>query len=336
MSLPAAGHKPGLRTAHRPVPTPIVGRKPPAIRTEHPTPMPHKRYLQLLNHYLAPLWPSVLILTALVVSGVALQLAAPQILRSFIDVTQSSLAPDALAPLAALYLAVELLRRAAALGASYIGGLTGGLATNALRADLLRHCLFLDMPFHKRHSPGELVERLDGDVGSLANFFSQFAVRVASDLLLIVGILALLFREDCRVGLVLTAFAALSFATLRAIQPLAVRRRAAAREASAAQMGFLEERLRGTEDIRASGAEAHVLQSADLLARTLLLRQRAADLVSQIAAVAGNFLFAAGTAIGLLVGAVLFTRGEATVGTADRKSVGEGKGAGGGGRRRRT
>jgi ABC-type multidrug transport system fused ATPase/permease subunit len=278
--------------------------------------MPHNRYLQLLTRYLTPLWPGTALLTALVAGGVALQLAAPQILRSFIDVTQTAPSPDAIGPLAVLYLAVELLRRAATLGASYVGAVIGGSATNALRSDLLRHCLLLDMPFHKRHTPGELVERLSGDVGSLANFFSQFAVRIASDSLLIVGILALLFREDWRVGLGLTAYAGLTFATLRAIQPLAVRRGAAAREASAAQMGFLEERLRGTEDIRASGAEAHVLHSASQLAHTLLLRQRAAQLVSQITAVAGNFLFAAGTATGLLVGAILFTRGDATVGTA--------------------
>src|SRR5688500_7623186 len=107
--------------------------------------MPHTRYLQLLTRYLTPLWPSVLLLTALVVGGVALQLAAPQVLRSFVDVTQSAPSPDAVGALAALYLAVELLRRAASLGASYVGALTGGLATNALRSDLLRHCLYLDM-----------------------------------------------------------------------------------------------------------------------------------------------------------------------------------------------
>ena len=274
------------------------------------------RSLELLARYLAPRWPSVAVLTALVLGGVGLQLASPQILRSFIDAIQAGAGLEALGSIAVLYLTVELGRRGTALGASYAGAAVGGTATNALRSDLLRHCLLLDMPFHKRHSPGELVERLWGDVGALANFLSQFAVRLLSSALVVVGILALLFYEDWRVGLGLTGYTALTFAALRAVQPLAVRHRAAAREASAAQMAFLEERLRGTEEIRANGAEAHVPARADDLSRALLLRQRAAQLVGEVTFVASNFLFAAGTAVGLVAGAVLYARGEATVGTA--------------------
>ena len=33
-----------------------------------------------------------------------------------------------------------------------------------MRANLLAHCLGLDMPFHNSHTPGELIECIDGDV----------------------------------------------------------------------------------------------------------------------------------------------------------------------------
>ena len=164
--------------------------------------MVQKRYLELLARYLAPLWPGVLILAALVAAGVGFQLVGPQLLRSFIDAARAQRAPEVLWSLAAVYLAVELLRRATTFGAVFIGGSVGGKAVNSLRADLLRHCLLLDMPFHKRHAPGKLIERLIGDVGDLANFFSQFAVRLVSSVLLVLGILALLFREDWRVSAV--------------------------------------------------------------------------------------------------------------------------------------
>ncbi len=49
-------------------------------------------------------------------------------------------------------------------------------ATNALRIDLVSHLLRLDTSFHTRHTPGELIERVDGDVGTLARFFSRFVV----------------------------------------------------------------------------------------------------------------------------------------------------------------
>ena len=34
------------------------------------------------------------------------------------------------------------------------------------------------MGFHKDHTPGELIERIDGDVTALANFFSAFIIKV--------------------------------------------------------------------------------------------------------------------------------------------------------------
>ena len=45
-----------------------------------------------------------------------------------------------------------------------------GVQTNQLRTNLATHCLQLDMPFHHRHTPGALIERIDGDVGQLERF----------------------------------------------------------------------------------------------------------------------------------------------------------------------
>jgi len=56
-------------------------------------------------------------------------------------------------------------------------------ATNALRADLAAHLIGLDLSFHQAHTPGELIERVDGDVNALAGFFSSFVVRLVSSVL---------------------------------------------------------------------------------------------------------------------------------------------------------
>lgn len=58
-----------------------------------------------------------------------------------------------------------------------------------LGSDLMRHCLRLDLPFHKSPTPGELIERIDSDVTLLANFFSQFTINILGNALLVVGIL---------------------------------------------------------------------------------------------------------------------------------------------------
>src|SRR5439155_599684 len=66
------------------------------------------------------------------------------------------------------------------------------------------------LSFHHRHGPGELIERLDGDVSILANFFSRFVLRLVGSAALLLGILILLFREDWRIGLVLLGFSAVT------------------------------------------------------------------------------------------------------------------------------
>ena len=52
----------------------------------------------------------------------------------------------------------------------------GWLTTNTLREKVALHRLRLDMPFHLRHKPGQLIERIDGDVAVLSGFLSQLLI----------------------------------------------------------------------------------------------------------------------------------------------------------------
>ena len=61
---------------------------------------------------------------------------------------------------------------------TYTSGRVGWTATNALRGDLARHCMMLDMSFHNRHTPGEVIERIDGDAEQLGSFFSTFVIHI--------------------------------------------------------------------------------------------------------------------------------------------------------------
>ncbi len=176
--------------------------------------------------------------------------------------------------------------------------------------------LGLDLGFHKANTPGELIERLDGDATALANFFSQFSVRVLGNALLILGVLALLWREDWRVGLGLAAYAALALFALGAVQRAGERRWAEARAAQGGVFGFLEERLAGTEDIRASGAEAHTLARFEGLMQAAMAAYRRARLAGNIAFASTTFLTTIGYAVGLALGALLYSRGEVTIGAA--------------------
>ncbi len=278
--------------------------------------MPLKQYGDLLVTYLRPQRSKVLLLAGLLFGGIGLQLINPQVIRYFIDTAQSRGPQSALLGAALVFLVIALAGRAITLATDTVAENVGWTATNALRADLTLHCLRLDMSFHKKRTPGELIERIDGDVTALANFFSRFVVNVLGNAALVIGILVLLFREDARVGAGLALYTVVTLLALRAIQNVAVARWTAERQANAQLFGFVEERISGTEDIRASGAEPYVMNRLYHLMRGTLEKNRAARMTSNVTYVITNFLFVMGYAVGLALGAYLYTQGQVTIGAA--------------------
>jgi ATP-binding cassette subfamily B protein/ATP-binding cassette subfamily C protein len=278
--------------------------------------VPFADYRGLLGTYLRPQRGRVALLAALLAGSIGLQLLNPQILRGFIEATQTQGAPTTLFLAALAFLGVGIMQRVVALATTYVSLNVGWTATNALRADLTLHCLRLDMPFHKTHTPGELIERVDGDVSLLANFFAQFAVRAVGNALLVLGILLLMFREDWRAGLVLTLYTLVVIGALAALQNYGVRRFLASRQASAEMFGFLEERFAGTEDIRGVGAEGYVMQRLYGLMRNFTRTARQGDLAGSLGYVVTTFFFITGYGLGLALGAILYQGGNVTIGTA--------------------
>jgi len=235
------------------------------------------RYFDLFRRYVAPEWRQIVLLAGLLGASIVLQLVGPQLLRSFIDGAVRGESVDVLTRIAVLFVAVALAQQLLAAIATYAGESLGWTATNALRADLALHCLTLDLGFHKARTPGELIERIDGDVAALAGFFSRFSVNVLGNVILLAGVLVAVTVEDVRAGLALAIFAVVAGTLLLGpLRTVAVGRWRQVREVSAQLYGFLAERLGGTEDIRSSGAETHVLNGLALHHRMWLASRRRA------------------------------------------------------------
>jgi ATP-binding cassette subfamily B protein len=277
--------------------------------------IPVRIYWGLLVRYLAAQRGRVLLLALLLFSGIGLQLVSPQILRGFIDGARGGAAMGGLIVAALLFMGAAVLQQILYVGSTYVSEMVGWNATNALRTDLLAHALRLDMGFHNARTPGELLERVDGDVTTMANFFSRFVLQVLGNGLLLAGVLLLFAREDWRVGLVMGAFVALAVAALMRLQNLGEPSWRHARAASADFIGFLEERLSGLEDIRSSGAAPHLLGQLHGHTRELLRRYRRARVITDGTRVIARVIFACGQATALAIGAYLFYQGAATVGT---------------------
>ncbi len=215
--------------------------------------------ITMLWRYLRPFRARVLLLASLILVGISLQLAAPQAIRLLLDTAQSGGELRLLLTAGILFFIAVISKKVIVLYTVYLGEDLGWAATNQLRADLVSHCMRLDMGFHKLRTPGELIERIDGDVSALADYFSDLVVQVLGNSLLVIGILTLLFLEQWQFGLVGATYAVLALGLLHLLRTPQVNVAREIRQGYADLYGYLGERLAGTEDIRANGGETYVM-----------------------------------------------------------------------------
>ncbi|MCH8293161.1 ABC transporter ATP-binding protein [Candidatus Poribacteria bacterium] len=293
--------------------------------------IPLKHYSGLLGNYLKPHWPKVFLLTALLLGGIGARTFNPQVLRYFIDAAKGNSdssgfitslldfvganASNQLLTAALLFMGVAILNQVISVTARYIGELVGWLSTNALREDLTLHCLRLNMSFHNAHTPGDMIERIDGDLSNLANFFSRFIIQVLANIVLLIAVLVILFYEEWRVGLAMTGYAIVTLTSLTLIRNIAVPAWKEARDASSDLFGFLEEHLSGTEDIRSSGATGFAMRWLHKFTRARLQKELKGGMMNVLMWMVTGTMYSIGQAIAISLGYYLFNRGVFTVGT---------------------
>src|SRR5262245_25767817 len=118
-----------------------------------------------------------------------LRLALPVTLGKFADDALGGATASHLAGLAGVYVVAALVAALADLGVVWWSARVSWRAGNRLRERLAAHALRLEQAWHGRHSPGQLIERIDGDVEAMAVFFADIAVRAAGNLVLVLGML---------------------------------------------------------------------------------------------------------------------------------------------------
>lgn len=271
-------------------------------------------YRHVLQTYLAPQRARLAILATLMIIDLALQLGLPRVVQTFIDSATHHADLHTLLWIGVAYLAVAIGRNWTLVGWQYVAQNIGMIATNRIRADLTTHCLKLDMAFHNSRTPGELIERVDGDVSKLQNFLSQFVVQVILNGLLLVGVVALLFVLDWRVGLPSIVSVVIAVVCARLLTGPLTTYSVKERQTSAELFGLLEERLSGTEDIRANGAVTYVLRRHIERSRALFHASVIRALLGMISWRSLNTAIEIGALLSLTIGALLALDGVLTLG----------------------
>ena len=289
-------------------------------------------YASLLRQYLRPLkWHLVGLAFFMGLSN-TLPLLSPQIIRFFIDSATNKLdqSKDALGPLliplsnvlgqdpliiaASLFIAVSILGQLVRLIHNYLAQDVAWKTTNQMRGDLAQHCLSLDMSFHNQKTPGEMVERVDGDTSTLASFFSALILQVAGGLLRLTLILLIVVREDWRIGLAMITFTVVAMFVFHLTRSVAVPIYAAEREGYAKMFGFIEERLSGIEDIRTNGGVSYTMNRFFRVVQEVFQLNVRSDVIGECLRSLTRGLFALGQTLAMAVCIWLFTRGTFTLG----------------------
>lgn len=182
----------------------------------------YAQYRSILVEQLAPQKGLVVVLGILMFASIGAQLVNPQIIRHFIDLTQTPAPVGKLTEAAVAFILIALLHQTLETVATYVSETVSWTSTNRLRSKLVRHCLGLDMSFHNDHTPGEMIERVDGDVNALGNFLSRFIIQILGNVLLMLGVLVMLFGEDWRTGCAMLGIILLAWTVLTLLRNIAV------------------------------------------------------------------------------------------------------------------
>jgi ATP-binding cassette subfamily B protein len=277
--------------------------------------IPVRAYFRLLTDYLRPHRARVALLGAVLFTSIGLQLINPQLIKRFIDGAIAGRSASDLIPIAIVYMLLAVIQQGLVVWSAYVAEDIGWSATNRLRADLTDHVLHLDMGYHKAHSPGELIERIDGDVTALSNFFSAMLIKVVGNGVLITGIIVLLWVESWIVGLGVTLFTVLALLGMLRLHRVAVPWWKAVRETSAEFHGFIGEQVEGTEDVEANGATGFMLgRFTDIHRRWLPLQIRSWTGWAMLWSTT-IVLYVASLSIVFVLGSWLFGIGTLTIGS---------------------
>ncbi len=217
--------------------------------------------------------------------------------------------------LAGLYLVIAVCNQLLSVLMSYLGNDVAWRATNQLRSDLLKHCLGLDMRFHNLKTPGEMIERVDGDVTNLSNFFAMFLVQIVGSFILLAGILGFMFTYNWPIATVMTVFTCVSIGVMMIIRDLGVNSSQTERQASATLFGLIEERIAGIEDVQANGSVPYVINRFHRAMRTVFLNGRKAWMLRVVPWNATVVLFTVAVTVVLLMGVHFYLTGKVSLGT---------------------
>jgi ATP-binding cassette subfamily B protein len=206
-----------------------------------------RRFFGYMAPYRRRLWLAIVC----VVLFTASQLAIPLVIGTAIDraLVPGAMDSDLLLIAALAFGLVIAINAAASLGQEIVVGKTGERILFDLRRAMYAHLQQLSMSFMDKTEVGRLMSRLQGDVGALQEFLDTLVTSLG-DLLLLVGIVAVLLSLDVELAVLTLSVVALLLIVRMIWLPPARRAFVRARQASSIVNGALAENINGVRTVQ--------------------------------------------------------------------------------------
>lgn len=200
---------------------------------------------------------SIFMLFCTVLIGCALNLILPQIISLYVDKVNANEPNKLLIILACGYILLVCF----SIGIKYLNiwfsEVIGWKISNNIRNSLLKHCVSLDINFHKSHPSGEMIERIDTDSSYVAEFFSVFIAGFLGNIILLVGIIVVFMFQNLGLGIVYFFLSTVILSIFSIFQKVVTVKWNNARNKEVKLYGYINEHVGGREDIKGVSSEIY-------------------------------------------------------------------------------
>lgn len=199
----------------------------------------------------------IFMLLCTVLIGCALNLILPQVISVYLDKVHANEPNKLLIILACGYILLVCFSIAIKYLNIWLSEVIGWKISNNIRNSLLRHCVSLDIDFHKSHPSGEMIERIDTDSSYAAEFFSVFIAGFLGNIIILFGIIAIFMFQNLGLG-ILYFFLSIAILSIFSIfQKVVTVKWNNARNKEVKVYGYINEHIGGREDIKGVGSEIY-------------------------------------------------------------------------------
>jgi ATP-binding cassette subfamily B protein len=283
------------------------------METTEPASIPFGQYRRALA-FVAPYWRGFTLVTLLGLLSTAVALAQPYISRLLIDDALLRHNMSALAKIAALMVAVTIVGFAVNIASSYRYVRLSAECLFDMRLAVFRHLQQLSPRFLAKSKLGDVVSRINNDIGEVQRICSDTLLSVLSNVLFLVGSLIVMASLNWRLFLASTALLPVSVIALRHYQRRLTVETKTLRERSSDLGSFLIENLLAMRLIVATGSEHREAEEFRRRNSRFLQSLLSMQMMGFLASALPGTVLTASTAIVFLYGGKLVIDNHLTVG----------------------